>query len=419
MKRNYINKFLGYTTLLLVAAACKQPKKEKAPEATAHQQHGTQVSSSMQHGGVIDSNIAHLVRPVNEQVVSTIPVLVPAKTKRLFTVSVQGVVTYDTRQTTSLASRVGGRIEKLYITYNYQPVQKGQLIMKIYSPELMAAQRELILLTRTNAEDGLLQSAKQRLYLLGLNEAIVKEIIQTGNPMYSIPVYANATGYILEKQAGAAVTAPASQPQAASAGGGDQMNAMGGGAPAASAGTTAAPVNTALTLREGQYVTAGQLIFTIYNNQALVAEFAFNPSLAATVSMGKQLLYYRSSDHKTTYLGNVGLIRPVFSTGQNFTLARVYQVAKELKVGQQLTAEMAISSGTHYWLPQEAVLDLGNHKTILFRKEGKLFTPVPVKTGIKADGYIEILDEIGRWQVASNAYYLVDSEGFIPKTTQQ
>lgn len=422
MKKNCINKYTLHSLVLLLAltiTACKQRQKEKNTAPAAHQQHGSQATQSMQHGGVVDTNVAHLVKPVSEQVVSSIPVLTPSKSKRIFTVSVQGVVTYDTRQTTSLASRVSGRLEKLFITYNYQPVQKGQLIMKIYSPELMAAQRELIYLARTYAGDDLIQAAKQRLYLLGLGESLVQEIIKTGNPMYSIPVYANTSGYILEQSAAAAI--PASATTNAAQGGTDQMSSMSGSAPSsnAAAAPPAAPVTKALTLREGQYVTAGQTIFTIYNNQALVADFSFASSLAAAVNKGKQLLYYASSDHNNTYLGNIGLVRPVFNAGQNFTQARVYNVSKNLKAGQQLTAELAISSsGTHYWLPQEAVLDLGNNKTVLFKKEGNTFTPVYIKTGIKADGHIEVLDEIGNWQIASNAYYMVDSEGFIPKTTK-
>ena len=89
---------------------------------------------------------------------------------------------------------------------------------------------------------------------------------------------------------------------------------------------------------------------------------------------------------------------------------------KELKIGQQLTAEMAISSGKHYWLPQEAMLDLGSHQRVLFRKEGAVFKPIYVHTGMKIDGQVEVLDEIGSWQIASNAYFMVDSEGFIPHT---
>ncbi len=259
-------------------------------------------------------------------------------------------------------------------------MQKGQLVLTIYAPDLVVAQRELILLVKTHAEANLIQSAEQRLRLLGMSEALIATINRTGNPVYSIPVYANGSGYILEQSA---------------------------------------PANSIIATREGQYITAGQTLFTIYTNQALVADFSFSPTLAASVAKGKDLSYYPSSNPNLSFTGKIGLVRPVLVSGQNFTQARVYQVPRNFKPGQQLTAEITIGSGLHYWLPQEAVLDMGNHQMVLFRKEGAVFMPVYIQTGMKADGQIEVLDEIGNWRVAANAYYLVDSEGFIPQTKKQ
>jgi hypothetical protein len=366
MKKSCINKTKLYllTGVLTAVMGCKQSQ----PAAHQHQ-------AAIQP--IADTNVGHLIQPVNEQVVSGIQVLVPTRSQKVFTVKVQGVVSYDTRETISLASRVSGRIEKIYVKYNYQPVKKGQLVLSIYSPDLVAAQRELILVARSNSDASLVQSAKQRLHLLGLSETLLEQVVKTGNPVYGIPVYANASGYILEQSASS---------------------------------------NAPIAIREGQYVTAGQTLFTIYTNASLAADFSFSPSLAASLQKGKQLLYYPSSAPNTTYLGNIGLVKPVFVSGQNFTQARVYHVPKELKIGQQLTAEMAISSGKHYWLPQEAMLDLGSHQRVLFRKEGAVFKPIYVHTGMKIDGQVEVLDEIGSWQIASNAYFMVDSEGFIPHT---
>ena len=371
MKKKNINKYRIPGWMLLLAFACKQPADIKGHEHHAH---------TAMRSVVADTGISHLIRPVNEEVLSKVQVLTPAKTTKAITVKVQGVVGYDTRENTSLSARVGGRIEKLYVKYNYQPVQKGQLVLTIYSPDLVAAQRELILLVRTNGEDQLVQSARQRLRLLGITEAQIETIARSGNPVYSIPIYANASGYILEQSA---------------------------------------PANSAIATREGQYVTAGQTLFTIYTNQALVADFSFSPAQAASIAKGKELSYYPSSNPNLSYTGKIGLVRPVLGSGQNFTQARVYQVPRNLKPGQQLTAEMTIVTGSHYWLPQEAVLDMGNHQMVLFKKEGPVFTPVYIQTGIKADRQIEVLDEIGNWQVAANAYYLVDSEGFIPQTQKQ
>src|SRR5688500_10598124 len=79
----------------------------------------------------VDSAVAALAQPVNVRVIADMPVVAPETGSRIYTAKASGVVTYDTRQQTGIASRVGGRIEKLLIRYNYQPVKKGQLIMEI------------------------------------------------------------------------------------------------------------------------------------------------------------------------------------------------------------------------------------------------------------------------------------------------
>lgn len=68
--------------------------------------------------------------------------LYPRPQSRIVVMEAPGVVRYDNRDRAILPARVAGRIEKLHIRYNYQPVRKGQLVLEIYAPELVAAQRK-------------------------------------------------------------------------------------------------------------------------------------------------------------------------------------------------------------------------------------------------------------------------------------
>src|SRR5688572_13798218 len=65
-----------------------------------------------------------LLRPTNEFVISTIPVTTIERREENIEMDVLGNVVYDPRQIGTIASRVSGRIEKLYIKYKYQHVQK-------------------------------------------------------------------------------------------------------------------------------------------------------------------------------------------------------------------------------------------------------------------------------------------------------
>lgn len=359
---------------------------------------------------VVDSSISRLTKPVNAQVIAAVPAIMPEGGTRIYSSAVNGVITYDTRQQTSIASRVSGRIEKLLIKYNYQPVRKGQLIMEVYSPDLAAAQRELLFIARNGGD--MLDRAKQRLQLLGMASGQIEQVLKTGNIIYRIPVYSNSDGYILEKTAAASALS-AMTPAAAPSSGGDGMSGMEGGASAAPAvSAPAAPAATPVLLREGQYVSAGQSLFTIYQAGNLVAEFAFPSQLAANIKRGQKILFYPTDHKEAMQTSNIGLIEPVFRNGQNFMLARIYLGSNDFRVGQLVSGSIPIVYAGGWWLPKKAVWRLGS-KSLVFKQENGVYVPVEITTGAEAGEVIQVDSAASSWKVAANAAYLVDSESFI------
>jgi len=358
----------------------------------------------------IDSNLSHLLKPTNAQVVSTLPVIKAEYGTRIFTEEAQGVINYDTRNENSVASRVSGRIERLLIKYNYQPVRKGQLIMEVYSPDLAAAQQELLFLQRSETDQSMLERAKQRLILLGMNNSTVNLLLKTRKVNYRIPIYSSADGYILEKSAAASVAPPSAAPSS----GGDGMSSMGGGSTTPAAPAASTPVNSPVMLREGQYVSAGQSLFTIYNASSMLAEFSFKPALASFIKKGDKLMFYKTADKSTAQQASIGMIQPVFKNGENFTIARVYLNKSNFRIGELLTAKIPVLLTASWWLPESAVVSLGGQK-VIFKKEGNVVVPKTVKTGVTIAGMVQITEDISNWEISKNAAYLVDSESFIKK----
>lgn len=381
MKKNYIVKLLFVAFIAVTGfASCKSKTDNKNAE--------------QQHDETADTSLAYLLQPVNEQVIAAIPIINPRQGTQIYAAEAQGRITYDTRNQKSIASRVNGRIERLFIKYNYQPVKKGQLIMEIYSPELAVAQRELLFIKQTGNAEGMLLGAKQRLLLLGMRLEEIDRILRTGKISYRVPVYSNADGFILEQSTAARATASI---KTSSSGGGTA-------APAASL----SPV----LIREGEYVTAGQSVFTIYQTGSLIAEFALNPEIAAHVKKNANIVVQSTSNKEETYNGNIGLIQPTFSEGENFTVARVYLKNTRLTLGELVTANISVMVDKGWWVPKEAVVSLGN-KVVVFKKEARVFVPKQVTAGLTVKGQVQILNDISSWNIASNAYYLVDSESFI------
>lgn len=400
MRKKYIVNTIGFVLLMMVISACNGNKQVK------HDDHNDP--------GIvkIDSDLSHLLKPTNTQVVSTLPVIRAEYGTKIFTAEAQGVINYDTRNEHSVASRVSGRIERLLIKYNYQPVRKGQLIMEIYSPDLAAAQQELLFLQHSETDQSMLERAKQRLILLGMNNSAVNQLLKTRKVNYRIPIYSHLDGFILEKSAAASVAIPST---AVPPSGGDGMSSMGGGGSATPAApATSIPINSPVMLREGQYVGAGQSLFTIYNASSMLAEFSLKPALSSHIKKGDKLMFYKTADKSTIQHANIGMIQPVFKNGENFTIARTYLHKSAFRIGELLTAKIPVLLAASWWLPESAIVSLGDKK-LLFKKEGNVVIPKTVRTGVTIAGLVQITEDISNWEISKNAAYLVDSESFIKK----
>jgi multidrug efflux pump subunit AcrA (membrane-fusion protein) len=402
MKKNYIAKNCLLGVALALAFASCAPKAEKAHRDVGKLE--------------IDSSLRALVQPTNQRVVANASVVQASYEPKLLMAEATGVVNYDSRNETTVASRVAGRLEKLYIKYNYQPVKKGQLIMEVYAPSLAAAQQELIYLSQLKSDQHLLEKAKQRLLLLGMSAQSVQQVLRTQKVNHRIPVYSPTDGYILEKSlANNATMSPAAAVSTAGGGGAmSGMSSMGAGNAPASAQTAAPQVeNSAVLLREGQYVNADQALFTIYKSDQLLAEFALTPELAPYVKKGSKLAFYKTSNKAHSFqTAKVGLVQPLIKNGESFTSVRIYMGASKLKAGELLTAKIPLWVKRSFWLPKSAVLSMGAKK-IVFKQEGSVFVPKNITVGLEIDDMVQIKEDVSGFKFAKNAAYLVDSESFI------
>ncbi len=391
----------SFTIIAIIIAAflsaCAPEKKKEPAHVPGHET-------------TIDSSLASILGRTDQRIVANAETIRAESGTRIFSLPVQGIVAYDSRAQKGIASRVAGRIEKLHIKYNYQRVSKGQLILEIYSPDLAAAQRELLFVKNNDADGELLQRARQKLLLLGMSEAQIQNLMKTQRVLYSVPVYSNASGYILERDA-TGFSAPVPAGTGVNNSADDGMGMGNASTPITSSSTSANSANSPVLLREGQYVTAGQTLFTIYDDSRLVAEFSFDSKVAREIKEGQKLLYRVQSNTDEFYSGSIGLIQPVFREGNNFTIAHVYITNGGLQPGQLLTANIPVSYNGN-WLPTSAVVELGN-RSVVFRKEGKVFIPTEVSTIARLDGRVLIDKDISDWHVAENAAFLVDSESFI------
>ena len=97
-------------------------------------------------------------------------------------------------------SYFSGRIERLNVSFTGEEIRKGQLLATIYSPELYAAQQELLTASSLKeSQPALYKAVRNKLKLWKLSENQINNIETSGKVLENFPVYATVSGTVSEK----------------------------------------------------------------------------------------------------------------------------------------------------------------------------------------------------------------------------
>jgi membrane fusion protein, copper/silver efflux system len=336
--------------------------------------------------------IEDLLQPTNQFVQSSIPVVAIENERKNIPVDVLGTVTYDTRRINSISARVSGRIEKLYVHYRYQHIEKGERIMDIYSPELATAQQELLFLIKNDPENtGLIQAGKQKLLLLGMSEEQLNRVIHSGKPSATVTVFSPYNGHLHE----AGNSMPVSNTGEANTDGSGTMEE--------------------LPIKEGMYVEKGQSIFQLFNTDNIWVLLNIFPESQGIVKTGDPVKIIPETNSKMSLNGRIDFIEPVFRPGSKTLIARVYlkNSMGMIPIGSQVRARIFTAKELTNWLPKDAVLSLGKDEIVFLKSKGG-FQAHKIETGLRYKDQIQIISGLNETDsVAANGQYLADSESFI------
>jgi RND family efflux transporter MFP subunit len=125
-----------------------------------------------------------------------------------------GTVAIDETRISYIQTRIAGHIEKVFADATYQYVRKGQPLLTLHSPELIAAEREYLLAKR-NAKElsestvpgvasgvaSLLDSTKDRMAQWNIPEREIERLDSTGEVVDALEIDSPVTGYITERNA--------------------------------------------------------------------------------------------------------------------------------------------------------------------------------------------------------------------------
>ncbi len=136
--------------------------------------------------------------------------IAPAEMKNFrTTVRAVGRVMAEEPELQDVALKLRGWVGKLYIDAMGDPVEKGETLFTVYSPELYAAQEEYLQALRSQARardttapdraDYLVRAARNRLRLWDISDGELDRIAKRGEPVEHLPIRAPVSGYVVEK----------------------------------------------------------------------------------------------------------------------------------------------------------------------------------------------------------------------------
>lgn len=117
------------------------------------------------------------------------------------TLKLSGKIKSDETVSSSVVTHVPGRIEKLYVSFTGEKVSKGQKIAMIYSPTLIAAQRELLEAHKVKDNSpSLYNAAVNKLKNWKLSNNQIQSILDSKDVIETFAIYSQYSGVIKTKR---------------------------------------------------------------------------------------------------------------------------------------------------------------------------------------------------------------------------
>jgi Cu(I)/Ag(I) efflux system membrane fusion protein len=298
-----------------------------------------------------------------------------------------GRVDFDEEKMARLHPKTKGWIEQIFIDKVGETVKKDDVLMSIYSPQLVSTQEEYLLalknvkaLSRSPFKDvregakRLVQSARERLTLLDVPEHQIKELEKSRKIKKSLHIHTPVAGTVLR-----------------------------------------------IGARKGQHVTPQTELYMIadLNTVWIIAEiYEYELPWIRTGDSAEVTLI---SVPGKVFKGTVDYIYPYAEAKTRTTKVRLVFKNNDLRLRPDMFAEVNIhvqNQKDALVIPSEAVIRSGNETQVFVVKGAGKYEPRLVKIGIESGGKVSILSGLKEAEeVVTSAQFLIDSESKLREAT--
>lgn len=278
-----------------------------------------------------------------------------------------------------VAARVPGRIENLHADFTGQEVRRGAPLYELYSPDLVATQREYLLalehrrrLSASGTPEAaasagaLVEAAHDRLRLWGISQAQIEKLEKTGRPDLSLTFVSPISGTVLQKN-----------------------------------------------VVEGQYVQEGTELYLLADLSSVwliaqVYEFELGK-----LKEGERAAVTVSAYPGRQFTGRIAFIEPVLERETRTARVRVVlpNPRGDLKPGMFADAQLEVPLGEGLSAPKSAVIDTGARRLVYVETSPGTFVPREVTLGSSAGDRVVVLEGLKEGErVVAAANFFIDSQ---------
>ncbi|PKB44343.1 Cu(I)/Ag(I) efflux system membrane fusion protein [Cellulophaga sp. RHA19] len=287
------------------------------------------------------------------------------------TLKLSGKIAENEEANAVQVSYFSGRIERLNVSFTGKEVRKGQLLATIYSPELYAAQQELITASSLKeSQPELYKAVRNKLKLWKLSVSQINQIEETQKVKENFPVYATVSGTVTEK-----------------------------------------------LVEQGDYIKQGQPLLKIANLNTVWANFDVYENQIDLFKKGQEVLVTTNAYANKEFKGKVDFIEPILNTKTRTVTLRVVLNNKNdvFKPGMFVTANIERVSSSNdavLTIPASAVLWTGKRSVVYLKTnpDQTIFEMREVVLGNQIGNEYEVLEGlfIGN-EIVTNGTFTVDA----------
>lgn len=283
-----------------------------------------------------------------------------------------GEVKADETRLRHVHTKVAGTVERLFVSFSGQEVRKGQPLLSLYSPELLATQEEF--LRALGAAEGaggetareLLAAARRRLQLYDVPAEVIARIEQTRQATRTITLDAPASGFVSGKE-----------------------------------------------VFEGMQIEPGTTLFTVTDLSRVWIEAEVYENEAGSVRVGQGARLTLADEPGKVHHADVAYIYPFLDAATRTLRVRFEfpNPGARLKPGMYANVEFEGRGAEGVLIPESAVMDTGVRQVVYVQTGDRHFEPRLVKVGGRSGEQALILSGIEPGEsVVVQANFLLDSE---------